>query len=414
MIVLFGVAFSLGTLGLWLKVTQLTPLDFPYGVVFVSLGLLAMVLGGIWWGAVARPEISSIEPLLCATLFLGMVIILGLGHIVPKTPLSFEGVGLVWVVITTLLFFLGFFLWGAGPPFLTALAFPEERGTGQGLFSLAALAFFSVAVGIALSAFWDLATPLKNIWVTDLSALCIAGLILWIWVTRKESDGDINLRFWPTQSLGYFTEDNSYGKELLVEGRSLIPLKPAAFLGNLSAGGAIFLAIWDGTPLTPYFMNLWGSLFLVPLGLALGAFFIGPFLARLASPMAALGFNILLISLFLALTPDGDSLFLRWFRLGVPLLTAGSLWPLATRVGLCGGKGFFPFSFGEINLFLQLGFLIGFLLTFMCVHFEAKELFTEIFAYLALGGVFLAFGSRISWIFDGILTIGLGILYQFL
>jgi hypothetical protein len=415
MIVLYGLAFASGSLGIWLKIASMGSLAPLWPVAFASLSLLAFVLGGLWWGAVARPETSLMEPLLCATLFMGMTFFLGLAHLGPTSLEGPMGLGTLagWGFLAV--FGAGFFLWGSGPPFLIALAFPQERGAGQGLFPLSALAFLSLAVGLGGPAFWVMAFPLKNIWLSDLSAFLTAFLIIWIWIARAPAAEEVPLRLWPTRSLGYWTDDSVHGQELLVYDRSINTLKPAAFLGAVGAGGAISLALWNGTPVSVYFAPSWGPLFLVPLGFALGALVLGPALARLASPMSSLGLNILLLSLFLAFAPEagGDSL-LNWLHLLFPLFAAGSLWPMAARIGVC-GKGFFPFSLGVIDFWLNLGFLGGLLGAFLFTALEGRaSYYPATLAYISLFAAYLALAPRFSWVFAGFWTLLLGALYYFL
>jgi hypothetical protein len=405
MIALYGLAFSFGTLGLWLKLSSLSGSSLSFGVAFFAVVSLATVIGGLWWGAVVRSEAALLEPLLCATLFGGMAILLGLGHFLPEETGAFRS------YLYPALFFPCFFLWGSAPAFLTSLAFPKDRGTSRGLFTLFALALFSLSLGLLISALWNRLVPLKNIWVVDLSALLAAFLVIWLWITRPRQAEDLPFRFWPTRSLGYFTIEPSHGQELLVYSRAASTLKPASFLGALAAGAALLWVCPNGPPLPSLFSEVWGPLFLVPVTLALGALVLGPALAFLASPMMALCLDLLLLSLYLAFIPEireGGGVFLGF---GAPLFIIGALWPLSARVGVS-SKGFLPLSLGSINFWLLLGFVLG--LIGALVLDLPRELLVRVTAYLTLAAAFLAAAPQLSWIFTGVLALIVGILYYFI
>jgi hypothetical protein len=236
----------------------------------------------------------------------------------------------------------------------------------------------------------------------------------------SEAEGEENweeaeetpLRFWPARSLGYFTFESGRGHELLVYDRACQTLKPASFLGAAGAAGAAALAAAGGFPAAG-FPEPWGTAFLIPLALALGTVLLGPALARVASPMTALGLCLIALSLFMAFGPSGGGPGGAWLRLVAPLALLGALWPLAGRV-TAGGKGFFPLSLASMNVWILSGATAGIGAFLTLAATRPGESQARVTAYVALAAAFLAAGPSLSWLFTGVLATAIGLLYYFL
>ncbi|MDR2460918.1 MAG: hypothetical protein LBE38_09080 [Deltaproteobacteria bacterium] len=407
MLALFSLSLSLTTLGLWQKLSPLCEHNPNFPLAFVSVAILTLALGGIWWGAVARPEIALLEPTLCVTLFVGMAFFLGIGHLIPPVPGGEKPYSLV-VVLAAMA--PAYFLWGSGPGFFAALAFPKDRGSGRGLFSLVGLGLFSLALGILISALINHYVPIKDIWLTDIGALAAAGLLIWLWVSRKKTDEEVSFRFWPTRSLGYFTDESSYGQELLISAKSSSTLGLSSFLASICLGSIIYLVLSQGSFPKAYLPTDYGWLFFPLASISLGALLLGPALALFFSPMTALALNNWLTSLYVVLFLPLDQGSSSPIVLALPFILIGSFLPLAGRVGVS-QKGFFALCLGKINFFLALGFVSGGIIGL--ILFSHIDALCGSLSYLALLAAFLAAAPHLSWLFTGFLTLVCALVYYF-
>jgi hypothetical protein len=207
MILLFSLAFISLSLGLWQNLRPIFENNTLFSYGFVDTVALAMVLGGIYWGAVANPDTIILEPLLAINLFCGSALFILFFFLLP-TKWDVGSLTGWKLLIIPVLFFPGFFFWASAPPFLSSLCFPEEKGTGRGLFTIIALWFFSLAAGIFLSALWERQHPQSHRFLADISMFLSLALGFWLWLSRPPRDTeDLPLRFFPVKSLGYWTGD---------------------------------------------------------------------------------------------------------------------------------------------------------------------------------------------------------------
>ncbi|MDR2349149.1 MAG: hypothetical protein LBF41_00805, partial [Deltaproteobacteria bacterium] len=267
MMALFSLAMSQGALGLWMKLGAMAGASPHFGLVFVSTALFSMALGGLWWGAVARSEVSLLEPTLSFAVFASILTTLALGFVLPDNPAVRRS------PLVALSVFPSFFLWGAPPVLLTALAFPNERGTGKGLFTVFSSALFVFGLGLAGTALAMFLGGVKNVWILESSGAMSLGLVLWIRLTRVRTGEETPFRFWPGKSLGYFTFEPGYGQELLVSSRSGHTLVHASFVAAVAAGALVFSLARADLPFgVPEFLKEdWGRFAVLTLPASLGA-----------------------------------------------------------------------------------------------------------------------------------------------
>jgi hypothetical protein len=379
-------------------------------LVFLDTAAAGMVLGGLYWGVVANPDPSLLEPLLSLDVAVAALILAAVSLLAP--PVGAAGRAAPGAVLVSAMLFPGFFVMAAAPPFLCALAFPEEKGTGRGFFTLASLSFATVAAGLFLGALQERYLPgLRHI-VLDVGVILLLALSLWLWLTRQPRDPEETpLRFFPVRSMGYWTGDKVYGQELLVSGRVKRTLAPASFLGALAAGYAVLQVAtaalpWEGG----YPME---ALILPALALATGALVLGPLLAAAFPPMIALSLDLLIMSVFLAgPLPDAAQGGIPALGVGLAMLaTAGALFPLSMRVGVS-RQDFLAYSLGKIDFHLAAGFFLGLTLALAGEFDLGPEGFA--FGAAALIASFLAAGPTLSWTVSAFLAAGVGILYYLL
>ncbi|MDR2405572.1 MAG: hypothetical protein LBE27_04295 [Deltaproteobacteria bacterium] len=410
MIIIFCLALVALALGLWRALGALALNNPVFSLGLVDSFGLAMILGGLYWGVVANPDTVILEPLLAINLFCGALVFILFFFIMPDNIGEAKLTG--WkLFLIPLLLFPGFFFWASSPPFLCALCFPEEKGTGRGLFTVVALVFFSLAAGLFGSGIWERHSPLSHRYIGDISIFLSVALGLWLWMRRPPRDTEeMPLRFFPVKSLGYWTGDKIYGQELLVYSRVKRTLTPSSFIGSVAAGGLVQLSLGTKLPWKETYACEPVILVLVTLGL--GALLWGPLIASFTPPMTTLALNSLVLSFFLLgpLKPDGNLSYELTLSLA-PLLCAGALVPLYLRVGVS-RHDFLPYSLGKMDIFLVSGFFLGGSLSFL---YTAKPIFhlatTTILGILALASAALAAGPSLSWTVPLILTAGIGLLY---
>jgi hypothetical protein len=366
MIFLIGLVFSLIVLTYYSRLAALWPSGHLGRVIFWDLTLLGLAIGGLWWGDLVKGESATAGPLLALALVAGSLVFLLAPLLLPQCPIDrmvshgWSGYfnGRIW--LSLLLITPGFFLWGAAPPFLTALAFPNERGLGKGLFSICSLTFVALALGAVLLWHWPTeASP----WLGRLIGLPSLPILIvgfWLW-SKTPVDERQGLPFWPSSSLGLWTGDKVYGQEILVSPRRVKTLTPALFLGTMAS--SVAASVWAIPLLTESQAGWWPMAPLILVSLALGAMLLGPVLASLATPMTALGLDLLFLTLILAFGPRPPAEDLKtWLCLGIILTSLGALWPLAARLSQV-RYGFIPSGLGHINFWFLGGLLIGLTIT---------------------------------------------------
>ncbi|MDR1086175.1 MAG: hypothetical protein LBP22_15290 [Deltaproteobacteria bacterium] len=382
LIFLFGLSFSLINLAYYLCLAALWPPGPLGGIIFLDLALLAMAVGGLWWGDSIKGESAAAVPLLALTLIIGSVFFLLAPLLLPTLPLekvagqgwgNYFG-GRIWLALLVLI--PGFFLWGAAPPFLTALAFPQERGMAGGLFSIFSLTLLALALGVLGISWWPQEPPGWMKRLIGLPGLPVLLVGLWLWLKTPIQDRK-ELPFWPSSSLGLWTGEKVYGQDILVSSKRARTLTPALFFGT--SAGSVALAVWTIPDMTLHPGSLWPTVPIVLVSLSAGALVLGPFLAAVAAPMTAIGLDVFLLTLFLALAhhpPTGE--ITTWLSLAAVSAPMGALWPLAARVSLV-RYGFIPSSLGHINFFLMGGLLIGLTVTtaFLVQYPQLTDLFYQ-------------------------------------
>jgi hypothetical protein len=186
MAALFGLSLSLVGLAQWLWLAPLAAGSPSRAMGMALSALLACALGGLWWACVARSETRLSERLLAATLIIGALVFLILANLIQDVrPGAAPTVTAAAVAAAA----LGFFMWGGPPAFLAELSFPEERGAGRGLFSLAAAGLFGSAAGLLGAAALATACPIRQAWLADAAAALAVGLGIWIRATRVRPKG---------------------------------------------------------------------------------------------------------------------------------------------------------------------------------------------------------------------------------
>ncbi|MDR1608874.1 MAG: hypothetical protein LBT38_10780, partial [Deltaproteobacteria bacterium] len=200
-IFLLGWSFSLIILPFYSRLASLWPPGSMGPIIFLDLALLAMGIGGLWWGDAVKGESAATAPLLALTLMGGAIFFLLAPCLLPALPLEKElNSGLasffrqrIWLALLVLT--PGFFLWGAAPPFLTALAFPQDRGLSTGIFPLCGLTLVALALG-ALESLWRPQNP--SIWMSRLigwPSIPILIVGIWLWLKTPPENRE-NLPFW--------------------------------------------------------------------------------------------------------------------------------------------------------------------------------------------------------------------------
>jgi hypothetical protein len=398
-IFLLGLSFSLICLAYYSRLASVWPPGPLGAVVFVDLSLLAIALGGLWWGDSVKGESEAVGPLLALALMAGAAFFLLAPLLLPSPPpggLAAQGLGAyfggrVWLSLLVLL--PGFFLWGAAPPFLAALAFPQDRGLAAGAFPIFSLALVAMALGAMALAHWPTGAPAWLGRLIGLPGLPIFIVGLWLWSKTPPEDRQ-NLPFWPSASLGLWTGgDRVYGQDILVSPRRAKTLTPSLFLGAVA--GAAAATAWAIPYLGADPGAVWPLAPLALVALALGALVLGPLLAAMASPMAALGLDLLALTLVLAFGPRPPAAEISSFlALGAILAPLGALWPLAARVSLV-RYGFIPSGLGHVNVWFLGGTLIG--LTLTAAFMIQCPLMGGDFYRVALFGSILALAVSWNW-----------------
>jgi hypothetical protein len=412
MFLLFSLAFVLFSLGLWQRMEGPGRDNLPFLLIFAGALILAVILGGLYWSSVANPDASLLEPILAATLASGTALS-GLFYLVlPRGGLGAASGG-AGLYLLPLLFFPGFFLLAAAPPFLWALAFPEEKGTGRGLFTLASVSFLSLALALAGSSLWEKVYPPARFFLADLGFLLLLSLALWLWCTKAPRDAEeIPLRFFPVKSLGSWTGDKIYGQEVLVSPRAKKTLHLAAFLGAAAAGGLLLSRAslkvpWEET-------RLFETGILAAVSLGLGSLLLGPLLARLTLPMLSVALNQLIMSvLLLSPSPTGSEGTAGLIFSLAPLVCCGALPPLALRVGVS-RHDFLAYSIGKMNARLAAGFFLGLCLGALFLLKGPPGRLDAASGLLSLFSAFMAAGPTLSWPLTVILTAVAGLLLYIL
>jgi hypothetical protein len=182
MAALFGAAFSLCALAQWIWLSPPPAENLAKGLWLPLAALAASAVGGLWWGAVARSESALFERLLSATLVIGALVFLALANFAQRPSLAAGPLGPR--AVESLAIF-GFFMWGAAPTFLPALAFPGERGVGRGLFTIYATGLFAAAAGLLCVSALALACPLRQAWIADAAGVFALALAVWVKATRR-------------------------------------------------------------------------------------------------------------------------------------------------------------------------------------------------------------------------------------
>ncbi|MDR1395466.1 MAG: hypothetical protein LBK52_04760 [Deltaproteobacteria bacterium] len=396
---LIGLSFSLINLAFYHCLAPLWPAGPMGGIIFLDLVILVMALGGLWWGDSIRGESAAACPLLALTLILGSLFFLLAPLILPTLPVSrisgqgwgnYFG-GRIWLVLLVLM--PGFFLWGAAPPFLTALAFPQERGLARGLFPVFGLTL--AALGLGASGLWwwpENAPP----WLERSIGLPVVPVLitgLWLWAKTPRRDR-ADLPFWPSSNLGLWTGERGYGQDILISPRRTRTLTPALFFGTTA--GTVAVAVWTIPSMAADPAVIWPAVPIILVSLALGALILGPLLAAPASPMTALGLDLFLLTLVLILgprPPAGPAL--SWLSLGLILIPLGALWPLAARVSLV-RYGFIPSGLGHTNLWFMGSLLIG--LTVTAAFLVQYPQLAGYFYQAAIAGSILAAAASWNWV----------------
>ncbi|MDR1871958.1 MAG: hypothetical protein LBS60_08625 [Deltaproteobacteria bacterium] len=412
MIFLFGLSFSLINFTYYSRLAAVWPPGPLGGVIFLDLAFLAMALGGLWWGDSIKGESAATSPLLAITLIAGSFFFLVAPFLLPASSVSrlitqswggYFG-GRIWMALLVIL--PGFFLWGAAPPFLTALAFPQERGLASGVFSIFSLTLIAMALGAVALWWWPTEVP---IWLERLIGLpclpiLIIGLKLW---AKTPLEDRKNLPFWPSPSMGLWTGEKVYGLDILITPRRARTLTPALFLGTIAATMAV--TIW----LLPFFTSdqapVWTFAPHILVFLALGALAWGPLLAAIASPMAALGLDFFFLGLILFLGPNPPALLSSsWLSIGGILISLGAIWPLGARISLI-RYGFIPSGLGHVNIWFLGGALIGLTVTvaFLSQHPHMAASFYQI----AFASSLLALAITWNWLWGLLVLVGLGLGY---
>jgi hypothetical protein len=369
---------------------------------------MVMAMGGIWWGDSIKGESAATVPLLALTMIAGSVFFLLAPLVLPTLDVNkvtgqgwgnYFG-GRIWLALIILI--PGFFLWGAAPPFLAALAFPEDRGIGKGLFPIFSLTLVALALGALSLWWWPAEVPP---WLERLIGLPVVPILiigLWLWLKTPIQDRR-ELPFWPSPSLGLWTGDKVYGQEVLVSSKKTKTLTPILFLGTVA--GSTAAAVWTIPDLTGNPSVLW---LIIPISLAalsLGALVLGPVLAAAFKPIAALSISLFFLAAFLVLGPDPPSgIMITWICLGVILIPIGALWPLAARVSLV-RYGFIPSSLGHVNFWLMGGLLIGLTITtaFLVQYPQMADIFYQ--AAIICSILALAISWSWHWFLGAILAI---------
>jgi hypothetical protein len=403
---LFLLTLSLGLviICLYLKLTRVLPVDSKTTAIYIDTVFLTLALGGLWWAEVVKGESTLTDPLLFFTILMGALIWPLTNHLFPNQ--------LVNATPVLLLMALGLFFWSAAPIFITTLAFPKERGLSQGLFPLATIALLALATSIPLIFLWQQHLSAKIDWLMDLSIIPALITAYWVWHKRERNNKPIvPLRFWPSRSLGLWTGEKVYGQDLVVNRSRTKTLNLSVFLGCLTGSLTITLN-WAAT-LEISNTNFVNFLLITFVTLSIGAFFLGPVLANLFSPMTALGLNFLLLTFYLTFDPFKSFTYLDFTILFWPLLFIGALWPLAGRIYLTRAN-FLVSGLSQLNFWIFFGLLSG--LTLAVFWLSAQNLFPEYqksLPFMALGASFLALAPTLNWILATILALAIGLIILF-
>ncbi|MDR1578244.1 MAG: hypothetical protein LBT86_08505 [Deltaproteobacteria bacterium] len=406
LIFILALSFSLINLAYYTYLATRWP-SGPWGaIIFLDLALLAMGLGGLWWGDTVKGESAAVCPLLGLTLVAGAIFFLLAPLFLASLPLErWPNQGWlgyfghqIWLALLILI--PGFFLWGAAAPFLTALAFPQDKGLATGVFSLCGLTLLALALG-ALGSCWWPAQP--SIWLERLIGLPSLPILivgLWLWFKTPVEDRQ-ELPLWPNASLGLWSGDRSYGLDILCSPRRAKTLTPALFLGALAA--TLAATTWLYLSLSADQMALWPLWPLLLIALIVGALLLGPLLAALTAPMTALAIDLLFLTLIIAFWPRPPATnVLSWLGLGATLVTLGALWPLAARVSLI-RYGYIPSGLGHINFWLMGGLLTG--LTLATALLGHSTNLANLVYRLAFIGSTLALAISWSWLWGLIASV---------
>jgi hypothetical protein len=186
------------------------------------------------------------------------------------------------------------------------------------------------------------------------------ALLAWPW--HRQSQALANLRLWPSYTLGIF-KGKVYGQDLVVSARLAKTVVPASFLGAAAAAMALSPALFGESQSGDFWRLLPSRLLLA----AFGAIILGPILARLATPVNALGWALALLALGIGFGPELASS--RAAALAGPesplwgqapaLAPLGAVWPLAARVQVARSDQVAP-AIGRLDLWLVLGAAGGF------------------------------------------------------
>ncbi|MDR0549955.1 MAG: hypothetical protein LBI10_11185 [Deltaproteobacteria bacterium] len=411
-IFLFGLSFGLISLACYSRLAALWPPGPLGGVVFFDLAGLALAMGGLWWGDSIKGESLAATPLLALTLIVGSIFFLIAPLIPPGSTTvriidpNFRGYFGDRIGLGLLTLLPGFFLWGSAPPFLASLAFPKEKGLARGVFSIFSLSLVAMALGGLVLGFRPQSAPIWLERLIGLAGLPILIVGLWLWgKTPAENRRDLPL--WPSSSLGVWTGDRGYGLDILVSPKRAKTLIPALFLGALASATA--LTVWLIPALTE---GQAPTLALAPIPLILvalagGSLILGSILANVASPMVALGLDLLLLTLLLAYgprPPAGE--MATYLVLGGILATLGALWPLAARVSLV-RYDFIPSGLGHVNVWFLGGILVG--LTITASFLIQYPVLAAFFYRAALISSFLALAVSFNWLWGLIAVLALGV-----
>jgi hypothetical protein len=412
MLLLYCLALSLTGLSLWLALFGQNRVDLYGEASFLGLSVLWLALGGCWWGETVKTERTLILPIIPLAMLLSWLLALALLAIWPM-PGDFSAPGLKDVIFFSILSLPIFFLLGIGPPFFASLAFPQEKGAGRGIFILASIALLALAIGALLALITLSLWKPKPIALVSAVGLFSLALSARAWISRDRGPDRAPLRFWPSESLGLWTGEKSYGRDLMVTGRVSKTLAPSVFLGALAGGAAISAGLGlspaPAMDFSALSQGFWLKVISVPLAMALGSSILGPALAALVSPMAALGLDLLFLSLSLAFPFRGPNFFGEFTSLFWTLCCLGALWPLAARVSLF-KEGFFASNLGRLDLWASLGLSMGLALA-LAWRFSLP-LYGKPLAFIALLASYLSLGPSFSWSMSAVLAAGLGLWYR--
>jgi hypothetical protein len=169
--------------------------------------------------------------------------------------------------------------------------------------------------------------------------------------------------------------------------------------------------VWFGPELASTQTQVFALTALVLTTIAIGGLILGSLLANVASPMAALGLDLLILALLLAFgprPPAGE--MATYLVLGGILATIGALWPLAARVSLV-RYDFIPSGLGHVNVWFLGGLLVGLTITvsFLVLYPSLATFFYR----AAFASSFLALAVSLNWLWGLSALLALGVWHFF-